>query len=268
MNHKQSYADEGFITSVPILSPEQTRYYATKYQQFIDTYQDDQRFPEWTYARSELILSWVADLAANPRLLDVVETLIGPDILLWNALLPAKPPHSNKYFGWHQDATYWPVTHKEQIVSAWLALSQVDQEHGGMQMIPQSHLSGLKTHERTFDSASMLRRGQRVSEPISEKLAVNIDLEPGQASFHHTLTLHRSGPNTTKSWRLGVLFNYVSSAVAPLPGYQDAAMPLRGRTEQTSFVRSKPPKEDLDDESLKHYSDILELQAKRYEDVP
>ena len=208
-----------------------------------------------------MILAWVTELASEPSLLDVVEELIGPNILLWNALLRQIHSRSDKYFGWHQDAAYWPVGPKEQITSAWIALSPVDQIHGGMQMIPGSHQLGALAHEKPT-----IRRacyGQKVSRSIAEDKAININLLPGQASFHHTMTLHRSGENNSPNWRLGVLCNYVSAEVSPLKGYQDFP---RGNVAGTSFVPHPAPKADLDSDSLSAYA-ALALQEKRYADV-
>ena len=257
----------GFVSGIGALPVDRTEYYSKKCRTFIDSYQSHPSFREWTYYRTELVLKWVADLAAEPSLLDIVEELIGPDILLWNAFLPAKPPHSGGYFGWHQDATYWPVTPTDQIASVWVALSPVTQACGGMQMVRGSHQLGQLAHETTYDESSMLKRGQRVTTSVDENEVFDIDLEPGQASIHHTLTLHRSGPNNSDNWRLGVGLNYVNSRVGPLPGYEDAAMPLRGDVKNSKFAFTQPPQSDLDAAALENFNAALQLQSKRYSDV-
>ena len=264
---RNTFEQQGFITEIDVLSPEKTGYYTRQCQAFVDAYHNHPNYSEWTYYRTELVLKWVSDLASESSLLDIVEALIGPDILLWNAFLPAKPPETDAHFGWHQDATYWPVAPKDQIVSAWIALSPVNQQSGGMQMVRGSQLGGQLTHETTYDATSMLKRGQQVTTPVDEKAICNIDLQPGQASFHHTLTLHRSGPNQSDQWRLGVGFNFVSAAVAPLPGYEDSAMPLRGNTANSRFAFTRPPTSDLDTAALENYRTALERQSKRYSDV-
>ena len=267
MNIRENFEQDGFITGLGVLSLEKTRYYSGKCTAFIDSYKSHPNFSEWTYYRTELILKWVADLASEESLLDVIEELIGPDILLWNAFLPAKPPQTSGYFGWHQDATYWPVAPAEQIVSAWIALSPVTQDSGGMQMVRGSHQLGQLPHETTYDDASMLKRGQQITTSVNEDEVVDIDLEPGQASFHHTLMLHRSGPNNSDNWRLGVGLNYVSAQVGPLPGYEDSAMPLRGDINSSRFAFNNPPRSDLDSVALENFDAALQRQSRRYSDV-
>ena len=187
--------------------------------------------------------------------------------MLWNAFLPVKPPRSEAYFGWHQDATYWPVTPTEQIATAWVALSPVNQLSGGMQMVRGSHLLGALPHETTYDDSSMLKRGQQITTTIDEEEVFGIDLKPGQASIHHTLTLHCSEPNQSDDWRLGVGLNYASSQVGPIPGYEDYAMPLRGNVENSRFKFTEPPQSDLDSASLKNFDEVLRIQSKRYSDI-
>lgn len=267
MSIRADFEQHGFISEIDVLPPERAEYYAEKCRSFIDEYGSHPSYSEWTYYRTELVLKWVSDLAAEESLLDVVEELIGPNILLWNAFLPAKAPGTDAYFGWHQDATYWPVAPTDQIASAWVALSPVNQSCGGMQMVRGSHLLGQLSHETTYDEASMLKRGQQITTPVNEHDVCDIDLQPGQASFHHTLTLHRSGPNQSDFWRLGVGLNYVSAEVGPLPGYEDSARPLRGDVTSSRFAFTQAPFSDLDAQALENYEAAVQRQSKRYSDV-
>jgi non-heme Fe2+,alpha-ketoglutarate-dependent halogenase len=267
MSLRQKYDHDGFLTAIDAMPPAKAAAYSRKCTQFINQYSAHPDYSDWTYSKTEIVLRWVAELAAEETLLNVVEELIGPNILLWNAFLPAKPPHSTANFGWHQDATYWPVEPTDQIASAWVALSLVDRSNGGMQMVQGSHSSGPVAHEATYDKTSMLRRGQKVSIPIDDAKVVNIDLLPGQASIHHTLMLHRSGSNESDNWRLGVGLNYVSSNVKPLSGFQDSAILLRGDVAGSGFELTEQPQSDLDKAALENYVRVQQLQSKRYADV-
>lgn len=267
MTLRHDFDRDGYLTAIDGVSPRKAAAYSQKCSGFVGKYSAHPSYAEWTYGKTEIILRWVAELAAEATLLDVIEELIGPDILLWNAFLPAKPPHSTANFGWHQDATYWPIAPLDQVVTAWIALSPVDQLCGGMQMLRGSHLLGPMTHEATYDKTSMLRRGQRVTAPIDDAQVVNIDLKPGQASIHHTLTLHRSGANESDEWRLGVGFTYVSSNVKPVAGHQDSAILLRGCADGTGFKLTEQPQSDLDQAALDNYARVQQLQSNRYADV-
>ena len=129
-------------------------------------------------------------------------------------------------------------------------------------MVRGSHLLGALNHEKTYDDSSMLKRGQQITTTIDEDEVFGIVLKPGQASIHHSLTLHCSGANQSDDWRLGVGLNYVSSKVCPIPGYEDFAMPLRGNVENSRFKFTEAPKSDLDSASLKNFENVLRLQSK------
>jgi non-heme Fe2+,alpha-ketoglutarate-dependent halogenase len=267
MSLRQTYNRDGFLTALDVIPPDKAAVHARKCTQFIDRYNTHPDYPNWTYGKTEIILRWVAELAAEESLLNIVEELIGPNILLWNAFLPVKPPRSKANFGWHQDATYWPIEPTEEMASVWIALCEVDQSNGGMQMVKGSHMNGQVSHEATCDKTSMLRRGQKVTVPVDDDKIVNIDLLPGQASIHHTLMLHRSGSNESDGWRLGVGFNYASSKVKPLPGFHDSALLLRGKASVGGFELTRMPDADLDKAALDNFAHAQQLQSKRYADV-
>ena len=259
---------EGLIRCLDVMTPDNAARYAAKLGNFVTSQQDHRDFSDWIYGKTHLLLSWVAELATEEALLDAVEALIGPDILLWDSSIPLKAPHSGGYFGWHQDGTYWPIEPLDQVVSVWLALGPVGRRNGGMRMIPGSHRLGQLPHRKTFDEKSMLRRGQRVAVPMDDASAIDIELEPGQASFHHTLMLHGSGANQTESWRLGVILNFVAAAVGPAPGHEDSALLIRGSARQTRFTLDQRPESDLSADALSGYARAVERSSRRYRDVP
>ncbi len=167
-------------------------------------------------------------MAQETRVLDIVESILGTNILLWNAFLPLKSPKSTAHFGWHQDATYWYLSPINDIVTVWLALNPVNNANGGMRMVRRSHKGGQLPHEMPRNEGSMLRRGQRVIQTVDETTATDITLAAGEASIHHPLTLHGSGDNLSDGWRLAVSFNSISSRVVPHEGYNESAMLVRG----------------------------------------
>ena len=92
-----------------------------------------------------LLFPWLHELTHMTEVLDEVEKLIGPDILLWSASFFIKDPRSKSYVSWHQDSTYWGLKPLE-IVTAWLALTPSNISNGCMQVIPGSHCRGPTEH--------------------------------------------------------------------------------------------------------------------------
>jgi phytanoyl-CoA hydroxylase len=66
----------------------------------------------------------------HPRLLDVLEVIIGPDVLALQTMLFLKPPGKPGQ-GWHQDSYYIP-THPDTLCGAWIAIDDADEFNGAM----------------------------------------------------------------------------------------------------------------------------------------
>ena len=108
-----------------------------------------------------LLMKSTSEIALNPPLLDAVEDLLGPDILLWDEDYVIKVPRNKKYVSWHQDLTYWGLD-GEELVTAWVALSPSTPESGCMKMLPGSHLDGENPHHDTYGKNNILHRGQEL----------------------------------------------------------------------------------------------------------
>ena len=50
------------------------------------------------------------DIVTEPRILDYVEDIVGPNIIAWGTHFFCKMPHDGKTVAWHQDSSYWPLT--------------------------------------------------------------------------------------------------------------------------------------------------------------
>ena len=84
------------------------------------------------------------EFAILPDILNMVEQLIGPDIILWGTTVFGKPARTGKKTPWHQDANYWPMK-PAHTCTAWIALDDATLENGCLQVIPGSH-----RNERSF----------------------------------------------------------------------------------------------------------------------
>ena len=263
-----SFQSDGFVAPVPILTQGETNFYATHLRRFIARYSEDQRFGDWCYVKSHLLLPWVMNLAKHPGVLDAVENLLGPNIVLWDSFIPAKPPKSKGYYGWHQDGTYWSITPLGQALTVWLALNEVDEENGAMRIIPGSHLGGQVDHVRTFHQESMLRRGQQVQESVNESTSVAISLSPGEASLHNPFVIHGSGPNHSDRWRLGIGLVYVSGSVSARSQHVESGVLLRGEPTPNGLEAETGAVAAVGASELEEYKRVTGRSSRRYADVP
>lgn len=187
-------------------------------------------------------------LATLPSVLDLVEQLIGPDILLYNVTYIVKEPDAASHVSWHQDLTYWGLSHDDQV-SMWLALSPATEQSGCMRMVPGSHRWGRAEHVATRDPSNVLLQGQTVR-GVDESLALACPLEPGQASFHHGWTLHASGPNRSEDRRIGLNVQYLATHVRQTKQSTDTAVLVRGEDRFRHFGIDTVAQTDLDPVAL------------------
>lgn len=252
---RQSYQKDGFITGIDIISLAKAADHRKAMENAESTIGPLHYKPKvHTILRSPL------QLAMQPKVLDIVEALIGPDILLYNVTYIVKEAGSLSHVSWHQDLTYWGLSHDDQV-SMWLALSLASTESGCMRMIPGSHLHGRFKHDISADQTNVLFQGQTVRD-VNESSAVMCSLEPGEASFHHGWTLHASMPNHSKDRRIGLNVQYIAPHVRQTKHDCDSAMLVRGQDRYNHFLHDVPALVDLDPAALVRQA---ELEARYVE---
>lgn len=190
-----------------------------------------------------LAFPWLMEIARHPAILDAVEDLIGPNILLFGASIFAKDGMDPRYVSWHQDSAYFGLTpHRE--ITAWVALTDASTRHGCLRVLPGSHRGPALRHVETFAPDNMLAKGQTLQD-IDESLAVDMPLQAGQFSLHHEQTAHGSLPNRTQERRVGFAFFYIPTEVRSIHGRGRATL-VRGVDRHGHWDPDDLPRYDLD----------------------
>jgi phytanoyl-CoA hydroxylase len=149
--------------------------------------------------------------ATDSAILDPVEDLLGPDIVIYNTQALLKPAFHGTSQPWHQDSAYWPIR-PCNLVTCWIPLDEANPENGCMHFIPGSHRSGLLEHKAgrvlTAASGGTAAAVQEVS--VDESQGVAAPARPGYGSFHHSLTLHGTAPNRSPHRRRAIICSYMS----------------------------------------------------------
>jgi ectoine hydroxylase-related dioxygenase (phytanoyl-CoA dioxygenase family) len=204
-----------------------------------------------------LLFRWAADLVRNPAILDSVEALIGPDILVFHATVWFKDPGSTKSVPWHQDATYFGLAPLEHV-TAWVALTPSTEATGCVRILPGSHRHDQLAHADDPDPNLMLSRGQTAAIDIDDGDAVNLIMAPGEVSFHHTLALHRSGPNTSDQPRIGIGISYIPAHVRHVGETRLSASLVRGSDRHGHFDPEPAPDGDATSAAIAAHRDSLD----------
>jgi len=211
-----------------------------------------------------LLMKSAAEIANNSVLLDAVESILGPDILLWDSAYIIKEPNNTKYVSWHQDLTYWGLD-GDELVTAWVALSTVTTQNGCMKMLPGSHHKGKHPHRSTYSKDNILHRGQELSAEIDEEQTVSVELEAGEVSFHHGWVAHASHPNFSAERRIGLSLQYLAPRVRQKHTDHESATLVRGEDRYRNFLPEPLCEEDFAPEMLSFQAEAERLKHEVYD---
>ena len=217
LNAKQlkDYEDQGFVAPVDILTVEE----AKKIEEEIEYI--EKKWPDELVGLGRNNAHYISPIfdqvCHNSKILDAVESIIGKDILVGGTTLFIKDPDKKGFVSWHQDAKYIGFE-PYNWVTAWLAITDANEENGCMRMWTGSHKEKIKDHKDTYDENNLLTRGQTVQNVPIEKTTPNI-LKAGQLSLHHPMIVHGSGPNKSNQRRIGfVIQSYIGTNVEQVLG--------------------------------------------------
>lgn len=211
--------------------------------------------------KPHLLFTWADDLVRHPKILDAVEDILGPNLLCWSSSLFIKDAHDPSYISWHQDSTYWGLSHPD-VITAWLALSPSTVEAGCMQVDPGSHLLEQLPHKDTFAENNLLTRGQEVQAQVDMSKVVNIVLQPGEFSLHHVRIVHGSEPNRSNDRRIGFAIRYVPTYLKQIAGPRDSAMLVRGVDTYKHFDMEPRPKSDMHPDAVAAHKEVTDAAAR------
>jgi len=205
--------------------------------------------------KSHLLFTWLDELIRHPAILDGIEDIIAPNILVWGSSFFTKEAHDPGYVSWHQDSTYWGLDPAD-IVTAWVALSESTAENGAMRVIPGSHKLDQIEHHDTFAESNLLSRGQEIAVDVDETRARMLELRPGEMSLHHVRLIHGSDPNPSGKRRIGFAIRYLPTYVRQVVGTHDSATLVRGVDEFRNFEPEQRPESDLSEAAVAFHAHI------------
>ena len=263
----EQYRRDGYVFPLPVLEPHEIPPLRARLEAL--EAENGGRLSHRQRGKSHLLFKWLDDLIRDPKILDPIEQLIGPDILCWNTIFWIKDVGSRSFVSWHQDSRYWGLS-SEKVVSAWLALSEASIEAGCMRVMPGTHVGDTLVHRDTYHDDNMLTRGQEIVEGIDEAAAVHMPLRAGEMSLHSYRLAHASGPNLSDDRRIGVSMHFMPPDTAQVVGDWDSAALVRGADPYGYFEHTPVPERDFDrtavafhDRAARAVADVLYAGAER-----
>ena len=251
----ENYDQDGFVSGVSVLSTEEVASHRAALEQA------EAKIGRLHYlSKIHTVLRSPYELATHPRLIDAVETVLGPNILLYNVTYIIKEPGTPNFVSWHQDLTYWGFDSDDQV-SAWLALSPATGESGCMRMLAGSHTQGMRKQSQTDDPDNVLLLGQTIKN-IPEDKAVLCPLNPGEASLHHGWTIHSSTPNNSSDRRIGLNIQYIKPSMSQQNAQSDSALLIRGADSYGHFEPDPLPPDQIPADATERIANLTERNGQ------
>lgn len=266
------YRYDGYLYPLPALSAQEVAESLeglARYERWLGkpVTQSDRRWRSAAY----VLLPWLDALVRHPRILDAVESVVGPDILVYTATFFIKEANSPVFAAWHQDATYFGLSPHEHV-TAWVALTDASREAGCMEVVSSRGAPRQLAHAALGLAHSINGGGQAIVEEFDAQGSEMMALPQGSFSLHHTLCRHRSAPNHASHRRIGVGISYIPAHVRLTGSHRMCALLVRGRDTGGHFDLLPPPEGELHPAALarhenacRRYLDNYREQIERHE---
>jgi ectoine hydroxylase-related dioxygenase (phytanoyl-CoA dioxygenase family) len=243
----RTYHELGYSAGAPVLTNEEVKALRAEIEAYEARVGHPLDFPQ--KSKSYLLFNWADALVHHQKVLDAVEDLIGPNILVYHSTMWIKEANTPAYVLWHQDSTHFYLDPQDHV-TAWVALSEASEEAGCVRVIPGSHKLGQLDHFDAPSPMNMIRRGQGVG-GYAEDDGITLPLKAGEVSMHNTRTVHASGPNNSNDRRMGYGISFIPTHVKPTGPVRPSTLLVRGVDEYKHFVperrlRSDPAEADAD----------------------
>jgi non-haem Fe2+, alpha-ketoglutarate-dependent halogenase len=230
--HREFYEQNGYYFPIRVFSDEETADFKSEFEAYTTVNRDRlkgmlPRERRAIYSLTHMSLPWANRIVSHPRVLDAVEAIIGPNILVWESMWFVKFPHDKTFVSWHQDGAYWGL-HPPNVTTAWVALSPSTPENGCMRVVPKTHRTALPQRD-TYATDNALSRGQEIDVEVDEAQGVNLVLAPGEISLHHIGIVHGSKTNNSDGPRIGFAIRYIAPEVVQDGSERQMVLLVRGK---------------------------------------
>jgi ectoine hydroxylase-related dioxygenase (phytanoyl-CoA dioxygenase family) len=260
-NEVELYRKDGILFPIPVLDEAEVSHLASAINE--TELSLGQRPRGQLAGQCHLHFAWARRLVTNPLILDLVEDIIGPDILAHSTTIFKKYPGEGTYVSWHQDGYYMNLDTPD-LVSVWIAITDSDLENGCLRVERGSHQKGILAHQVTAASdRNLLTSGIQVGIAVEESATVDVVLRAGQASLHHVNLVHGSDANYSSKARAGFAIRFVAPQVSQRSPHHPVVLVRGGDLYGHFELYTKPAEEDFAAAAGQHIQFSEQLRARR-----
>lgn len=203
----ERYERDGVLSPLPVLDAGTVAACRAALAELEPRLADPKRIPN-----PHLAFRWAWDLATHPAVLDAVETILGPDLLIQTTMMLTKPPGDPGVVAWHQDGTRSGL-HSTPNTTAWIALWDSMPENGCVRVVPGSHHNAILPHVQSSAEHDMRFNSDEVAVEVDEAQAMDVALRAGEMSLHHSNIIHSSKANGSARRRTGFIVRFATPAL-------------------------------------------------------
>ena len=198
------YKKEGYCVFENIFSSSEMKKNQNVLNQMVNRIQPSEK-PQFMFEPHVGSRHWKfwLELARHPKILDSVESVLGPNLILILSHFIIKGTEDNMKVGWHQDQRYWTKgVVGDDLCTVWMPFVKVNKKNGCMKIIPQSNQSYIRKDSKILedDETTITQFEVAVSREM-ENSAVDIAINPGDFSIHNGFVIHGSEPNLSNRMR-------------------------------------------------------------------
>ncbi len=245
-NAAQQYDRDGYLTAVDLFSDSEIAHFRAQFDQ-LEAQEGREKCQVGLQAR-HFDQEFIWQMATAPRLLDMMQAIMGDDFMLLSTHFFCKYPVGDgpqNFVAWHQDITYWGLE-PPLADTAWIAIDDSDVENGCMQVIPGTHKTGIAPHGTSDQVGNLLSINQEIpDEYVDKSSVVDLTLKAGQISIHHGQIYHASNPNTSNRRRCGLTVRFIppQARQAEANSIKQAWQPilLRGTDQYRHYAETPSP---------------------------
>ena len=231
-----SFQEQGTVFPLRVLAAAE----AERYRQACDSLESQLGGKPRTIEVRQMHLhfTWAYSLATHPRVLDAVEDVLGPNLLVWATELFAKHPREAAVsIGWHRDGPYMGLD-PGRSVTAWIALTASHRDNGCMRVVREA---SRKETPQWNERRDAIPGGQENRMPdVPDELLDDVALDAGEMSLHDVYVLHGSGPNRSGDKRVGFAIRFTTPECRPAAG-RPLAVLARGEDRYDHFELQHAP---------------------------
>jgi hypothetical protein len=237
----QSFNENGYVKPIRIYSDEEMVELRGYFDQLLERVLAAGG-NSYSISSAHLTYGRVWDIVTNPRIVAVVQDILGENVVGWGSHFFCKMPRDGKAVAWHQDASYWPLT-PTRALTVWLAIDDADVENACMRFIKGSHHFGHMTF-RPSDPGEHNVLNQTIENPEQYGEPVDDCLKAGECSIHSDLLLHGSEANLSDRRRCGLTIRYAASDVKAHLGWNAKGVWVSGRDASGHWANQPRPAQD------------------------